>query len=60
VQDLHVLGVVEVADADQLLDLLDALFGEADGVPLLVDQEVAGGGLLAVLCSVNCDSEGHH
>ncbi len=48
VEDLHVLGVVEVAHAEELLDLLDALVGEARLVGLLVDQEVAGGALLAV------------
>ena len=40
-EDLHVVHVVQVLDAHQLLDLLDALLGEGHGLRLLVDQEVA-------------------
>ncbi len=44
---LHVpvLGVGDVADAEQLFDLLPALIGDGDGAGFLVDDVVAGPGL---------------
>ncbi len=46
---LDVVGVVEIADAQQLFHLEHALFGERGGLVLLVDGVVAGGVLLARL-----------
>ena len=40
VQDLHVLRVVEVVDAELVLDLVDAVVGEGHRPRLLVDDEV--------------------
>ncbi len=45
VLEVPVLGVGDVADAEQLFDLLPALVGDGDGAGLLVDDEVAGPGL---------------
>jgi hypothetical protein len=42
VQHRHHVRVVEVVDAQQLLDLVHALFGERRAVRLLVDPVVAG------------------
>ena len=41
VLEVPVLGVGDVADAEQLFDLLPALIGDGDGAGLLVDDEVA-------------------
>ncbi len=46
---VHVLHVVEVVDAEELFHLADTLVGEGHGVRLLVHEEVAGGVLVAVL-----------
>ena len=45
VLEVPVLGVGDVADAEQLFDLLPALIGDGDGAGLLVDDEVAAVGL---------------
>ena len=42
VLEVPVLGVGDVADAEQAFDLLPALVGDGDGAGLLVDDEVAG------------------
>ena len=42
VQDLHVAGIVEVVDLEQLLHLEYPFFGEGGGFGLFVDGEVAG------------------
>ncbi len=44
VLEVPVLGVGDVADAEELFDLLPALVGDGDGAGLLVDDEVAGPG----------------
>ncbi len=45
VLEVPVFGVGDVADAEELLDLLPALVGDGDGAGLLVDDVVAGVGL---------------
>ena len=45
VLEVPVLGVGDVADAEEFFDLLPALVGDGDGACLLVDDEVAGPGL---------------
>ena len=40
VQDLHVVGVVEVADSEALLDIVHAGIGELHAPSLLVDHVV--------------------
>ena len=45
VLEVPVLGVGDVADAEQLFDLLPALVGDGDGAGLFVDDVVAGPGL---------------
>src|SRR6185312_2965148 len=47
VEDLHVLNLVKVADAGELLDPLDAFVADAYLMGLLVHHVVAGGALLA-------------
>ena len=42
VQHIHVLHLVQVADAEELLDLGRAFVGEGRGVRLLVADEIAG------------------
>ena len=44
VLEVPVLGVGDVADAEEFFDLLPALVGNGDGACLLVDDEVAGPG----------------
>ncbi len=45
VLQVPVLGVGDVADAEQAFDLLPAFVGDGDGAGLFVDDEVAGPGL---------------
>ncbi len=46
---LHVLRLIHVADAEQLLHLQHAFFGEGGGAVFFIDGEIAGGVLLARL-----------
>src|ERR1039458_6583918 len=45
VLQVPVLGVGNIADAEQLLDLFPAFVGDGDGAGFLVDHEVSGPGL---------------
>ena len=42
VLDLQILRIREVLDMEELLNLMDTLLGEVDGLLLLVDDEVTG------------------
>ena len=50
---LHVDGFVEIAHAQQLLDLEHALFGERHAAVFFVDGVIAGGPLLARLLALD-------
>jgi len=45
--EVPVLGVCDVADAEEFFDLLPTLVGDGDGACLLVDDEVSGPGFVS-------------